>query len=201
VRQRLVDFLEAQAVAMTRRLAEHELRVYDEAQYVMTAMADEVLLHLDWGGRTAWAERPLEAHMFHSHDAGERFFRKLDDVLENRATASTGLLLVYLAALALGFQGKFAALGSKSGPEGYRQRLARHLARLDPALAASRQELCAEVHEHTLENASRTELASLRGGWLPLLVVVACLLVAAQILWAYRISNVAEALDRIEGAS
>jgi len=201
VQQRLVDFLEAQAVAMTRQLAEHELRVYDEAQYVMVAMADEVFLHLDWPGRSAWAELPLEAHLFHTHDAGERLFRKLDDVLENRATASTALLLVYLAALALGFQGKFAALGALHAPETYRQRVARHLARIDPGLISAEQELCPEAHAHTVESAARTALPSTRNAYLPFVVVVICLLAVAQLLWSYQIAEVVEALDRIEDAS
>ena len=201
VRQRLVDLLEAQAVALARQLAEHELRVYDEAQYVMAAMADEALLTLDWPGRVDWAERPLEAHLFHTHDAGERFFRKLDEVLEGRSTVSTALLLVYLAALALGFQGKFRALGAADQPELYRRRLARHLGRMDPALLAPGEALCPEAGAHTFENARRTELPPMRAGWVPLLLVVACLLVVAQLLWAYRVADVNEALDRIEGAS
>ncbi|EYF02861.1 DotU family type IV/VI secretion system protein [Chondromyces apiculatus] len=199
VRQHLVDLLESQAVALSRHLAEHELRLYDDAQYIMAATADEALLDLDWVGRSDWAERPLEAHLFHTHDAGERFFRKLDDVLEGRATVSTALLLVYLAALGLGFQGKFRALGARDQPEMYRRRLARHLGRMDPALLAPNQGLCPEASAHTLENAPRAELPTLRAGWVPLFAVVACLLLVAQLLWAYRVTDVNEALDRVEG--
>lgn len=201
VKQRLVSFLEAQAVTVTRRLAEHEIRVYDEAQYVMAAMADEVFLHLDWAGRAAWAERPLEAHLFHTHDAGERMFRKLDDILENRVTASTGLLLVYLAALSLGFQGKFASFGVSHKPEVYRQRLARHLTRIDAGMRSAGQEICPEAHVHTLENAERSALVPTRSGYLPLIVVMICLVAIGQLLWSYRVADVNEALDRIEGAS
>lgn len=198
VRQRLVDLLEAQAVTVSQKLAEHELRVYDEAQYVMAAMADELLLEFEWAGRADWAERPLEAHLFHTHDAGERFYRKLDDVLEGRSTASTALLLVYLAALALGFQGKFRALGERHQPEAYRRRLARQLGRVDPALLAPGEELCPEASAHTLENAQRAELTPMRAGWLPLLLVAGCLLVVGQLLWAYQVAGVNEALDRID---
>lgn len=201
VRQRLVDFLEAQAASLGRKLTQHELRIYDEAQYVMAAMADELLLQAEWDGRSAWAERPLEAHLFHSYNSGESLFRKLDDVLAGRDAAPSALLLVYLAALALGFQGKFRALGLHDKPEEYRQRLARHLQRVDPALGTALTELCPEAHAHTLSGAPRSRLQSLRAGVLPLAVVVICLLLAGQIVWSYRIADVVEALDRIEGAS
>ncbi|WP_437306878.1 DotU family type IV/VI secretion system protein [Sorangium sp. So ce388] len=201
VRQRLVDFLEAQAVKLGRKLTKHELRAYDDAQYVMAAMADELLLAADWSGRHAWAERPLEAHVFHTHDSGERIFRKLDDVLSGRATAPSALLLVYLAALALGFQGKFRALGRHNEPEIYRQELARHLQRVDPGLGELPTELCPLAHAHTLGSAPRSRLPALRQGILPLAAVALCLVLAAQLLWSYRTSEVVEALDRIEGAS
>ncbi|AUX27899.1 hypothetical protein SOCEGT47_084990 [Sorangium cellulosum] len=201
VRQRLVDFLDTQAVALGRKLTKHELRVYDEAQYVMAAMADEVLLQAEWDGRHAWAERPLEAHVFHTYTSGETLFRKLDDVLDGRDPAPSALLLVYLAALALGFQGKFRALGQHDAPEEYRQRLALHLQRVDPALSRALTQLCPQAHAHTAGGSPRSRLPSLRAGVLPLAAVVICLVLAAQVVWAFRVADVVEALDRIEGAS
>src|SRR5690348_4741476 len=44
VRQRLVDIFEAQSVSVGKNFAEHEVRVFEEAQYLMVAMADEVFL-------------------------------------------------------------------------------------------------------------------------------------------------------------
>ncbi|WP_437530588.1 DotU family type IV/VI secretion system protein [Sorangium sp. So ce726] len=200
VRQRLVDFLETQAVLLGRKLTKHELRAYDDAQYVMAAMADEVLLQAEWDGRYAWAERPLEAHIFHTYVSGERIFRKLDDVLAGHDAAPSALLLVYLAALALGFQGKYRALGLRDRPERYRQELALHLQRVDPTLGTGLTELCPQAHAHTLGGSSRSRLPSLRNGTLPLAIVALCLIAAAQIVWSYRVADVVETLDGIEGA-
>ncbi|WP_080599230.1 DotU family type IV/VI secretion system protein [Sorangium sp. KYC3313] len=200
VRQRLVDFLETQAVSLGRKLTKHELRAYDDAQYVMAAMADELLLQAEWDGRYAWAERPLEAHIFHTYVSGERIFRKLDDVLSGHDAAPSALLLVYLAALALGFQGKYRALGLRDKPERYRQDLALHLQRVDPTLATGLTELCPQAHAHTLGGSSRSRLPSLRAGVVPLAVVAGLLALAAQGVWLYRVDRVVEELDRIEGA-
>ncbi|MGK4008196.1 DotU/TssL family secretion system protein [Sorangium sp. So ce1036] len=205
VRQRLADFLSAQHEGLDRKLgrklANHERQLYEEAQYVMTAMADEVLLQAEWDGRHAWAERPLEAHVFHTCNSGESIFHKLEDVLDERDPAPSALLLVYLAALALGFQGKFRALGQHDAPEEYRQRLALHLQRVDPALSRALTQLCPQAHAHTAGGSPRSRLPSLRAGVLPLAAVVICLVLAAQVVWAFRVADVVEALDRIEGAS
>lgn len=198
VMQRLLDNFESQALTVTSRLAEHELRVFEEVRYVMVAMADEIFLRLAWEGREAWADKPLEAHVFQSHDSGERFFNRLDDILDNRAAASTELLTVYLTALALGFRGRYA-LPSFTEPETYRRRLAEHLSRVDPQITAPQRELCEGAHEHTLEDVQRKTLPRLTKGLIPLLIVFAGWIFIAQIFWYYRTSTVNDALDRIEG--
>jgi type VI secretion system protein ImpK len=204
VRQRLLNVLEAQAVAFSRKLAEHELKAYEEAQYVMAAMADEVLLAIPGGALIGWADRPLEACLFSTHDAGERVFRKIDEILTGESRASTALLLVYMAALALGFQGKYRALGMPDKPEEDRRKLAQHLLMTAPAPIATGStgdELCAEAHAHTRGGGKRSHLQPLRNGYLPFAIVTLCLLLIGQLLWSYRVSDVADGLDAIEGAS
>ncbi len=197
IMQRLLDLYESQAIALAPRLAEHEHQVFEEVRYVMVSMADEVFLRLEWDGHAAWADKPLEAHVFHTYDSGERFFRRLDEILDTRAVASSELLTVYLTALALGFRGRYASF-SFSEPETYRRRLAEHLARLDPGSVSPERELCPETHEHTLADAPQKTLPSLRRGFLPLLIVFIGWIFIAQIFWYYRTSAVNDALDRIE---
>jgi type VI secretion system protein ImpK len=199
VRQRLVDIFEAQAVSVGKNFADHEVRVFEEAQYLMVAMADEVFLRLSWSGRQEWATKPLEAHIFRTHDAGERFFNRLDDIFERRATASTELLTVYLTALALGFQGKFAALGQKGEPEAYRKRLAAYVHRADAVgMAAETRGLCPEAVAHTITEKDRVRLPSIMKGLYALLIVFLGWIVIGQIFWYYRTRDVSEKLDEID---
>lgn len=200
IRQRLVDIFHNQSTSIGKNFADHELRILEEAQYLMVAMADEVFLQLSWAGRQEWAQKPLEAHVFRTHDAGERFFNRLDDIFEHRATASTELLTVYLTALALGFQGKFAALNKKSECEVYRKRLAAYIHRLDPIAMAPERELCPQAGANTKTSAIRVTLPSLMKGFYALILVFVGWIVIAQIFWYYRTREVSEKLDDVEAA-
>ncbi|MFO0762730.1 MAG: DotU family type IV/VI secretion system protein [Byssovorax sp.] len=199
IKEKLLDLFEAQAAGVGRKLADYEIRVFQEAQYLMVAMADEVFLRLEWPGRSMWSQKPLESQIFRSHDAGERFFRRLDEVLGGRATASTEILTVYLTALALGFSGRYG--GASPRPEEYRLRLSAHLARVDPGLVIPEPDLVPEAHEHTLSDQKRSLLPSFSAGIIPLIAVFVGWIVIAQVVWAYRTSEVDNQLDRIEGAA
>lgn len=196
IKEKLLDLFEAQAAGVGRKLADYEIRVFQEAQYLMVAMADEVFLRLEWAGRSAWSQKPMESQIFRSHDAGERFFRRLDEVLGGRATASTEILTVYLTALALGFSGRYGSASPR--PEEYRLRLSAHLSRVDPDLVLPEPDLVPQAHEHTLAGEKRSLLPSFSAGIIPLVVVFVGWIVIAQIVWAYRTSEVNTQLDRIE---
>ena len=201
VRQRLLDLVETQSVDAARKLADHEMRMYEEAKYVMVAMADEVFLNLAWPGRDGWMAKPLEAQVFRTHDAGERFFRKIDDILEGNASASIELCNVYLTALALGFRGKYRPFGPTE-PEAYRRRLSRHIYRIDPESGIADKEICGDAHDFTLDKDQPTRLPGMRNGFLPLLGVFALLLVASELIWYVRTRDVDEQLKTIrEGAA
>ncbi len=199
VQQRLLDAFEAQASKVSSSLPEHERRLFEEARYVMIAMADEVFLHLDWTGKSPWADKPLEAIVFQTRDSGERFFNRIDDALVGRVPASSQLLTVYLTALALGFRGRYAPLGTGE-PETYRSRLADFLARTDPDVVRG-EELCPQAHEFTAADSPQKRLPSLSRGLLPFLIVILGWIVIGEILWLYRTAELDDVLDRIEDAT
>lgn len=79
----------------------------DEAKYAIVALIDEVVLASRWSMREEWLRRPLAAELFSEFNAGEEFFRKLEQVsrgsrLDKQALA---VLEVYAACLSLGFRG------------------------------------------------------------------------------------------------
>ena len=96
---------------------------YFEAQYVMAAFADDIFIHLDWEGRRAWTTNLLEATLFGSHVAGEKFFEKLDRLLRDRDPADRSLAAVYLNALSLGFRGKYYGVNDHGKLRRYRHEL------------------------------------------------------------------------------
>lgn len=95
--------------------------LFDEARYVMTALADEIFLHSDWEGRYAWNLNLLETRFYGTHVAGEQFFQRIERLVASSHDASRlELARVYLMALSLGFQGKFRGTLSKKELERYR---------------------------------------------------------------------------------
>jgi type VI secretion system protein ImpK len=199
VKQRLLKQLARQAKGAGERLAEHELGEFEEAQYVMVAMADEIFLHLSWSGRDAWAARPLEAERPQgSHVAGERIFQRIEDFISGRASASGELLSVYIAALCLGFRGRYRFNLRSTEPEHYRRELVKHLCRVDPAMLVPSPEICPEAHEHTRDKEPRQGLRSMREGVLPLLATAVAMMFVGHIFWYARTIEVREQLDRIE---
>jgi type VI secretion system protein ImpK len=200
VKQRLLNVLTRQAADAADHLGDHERAEFDEAQYVMVAMADEALLQLDWPGREAWARRPLEADSrFGTHVAGERVFDRLDEIAKNRVPVSGDLLSVYLAALSLGFQGRYRVEPSAAEIARFRRDLVRELRRQEPRMVAPVEDLCAEAARGVRDKEPRRGLSSLRDGLLPLLAVICGMLVIGHALWFYRTNDVRDRLDQIEG--
>jgi len=199
VKQRLLGVLARQYEAAKAHLSEHEMAEFDHAQYVMVAMADEVFLHLVWPGRTAWAARPLEEEArFGTHVAGERFFEQLDAILAGNPSVSSELLAVYLAALSLGFRGRYRYDAQSTEPERYRHEIVKHLRRVEPRMLAQESEVCPDALVSTRDKQARQGLTSLREGLLPLLIVIGVLLLVGQGLWAQGTSELRSSLDRVD---
>lgn len=198
VRQKLRDILEDQGKELGNGLPEHAVKVLEEAQYVMVAMADEVFLHLSWPGREQWFQKPLETHVFGTHDSGERIFHRLDQIFENRASASTDLLMVYMTALALGFKGRYAIGGAKTAPDEYRRRISNALSTSGEEWVRPTKELCPEALAHTESKPSRELLPSLKRGLYAILIVLVAWLVVGQIIWSIQMSGLNRKLDDIE---
>lgn len=197
VQQRVLDHFRAVNEQIERRLGAHDARAYEEVKYLMIAAADEAFLQFDWAGRAAWSARPLEAQEHRSHDAGERIFRTLDEVLERRTTKPTEVLLVYLHVLSIGFRGGYAPV-DPAKPEEYRRRLVEHLGRLGERLTRDEGPLCPDALAHTIKQHSRLRLEALSRGVVPLVLAVVVWVVLGAVLFQLRTSSLDEILERIE---
>jgi type VI secretion system protein ImpK len=201
IKHRLLGILARQTADARERLADHEAAELLDAQYVMVAMADEVLLGRTWAGRAAWADRPLEAERpFSSYVAGERIFQRIDEIVAGKVSASAGLVRVYLLALGLGFRGRYRADPASAEPERYRRELVRHLRRVEPTASAPRDALCPDALAGVADKVPRRGLRSMREGLLPLVAVVAAMVIISHALWYARTMAVREQMDRVDEA-
>ena len=83
------------------------------AVFAVVALLDESVLNLQTPVLSEWARRPLQEELFGVHNAGDVFFRNLNDLLARPDAPETAdALEVYCLCLLLGFKGRYALGGS-----------------------------------------------------------------------------------------
>src|SRR5437763_15114754 len=77
IAERLTAVMEQQSLIAGRRGSDYT-GFYQQAEYAMAVLADEILLHhLDWVGKDAWNNHLMEYRLFRTRIAGEEFFKRL----------------------------------------------------------------------------------------------------------------------------
>ena len=105
---RLETVLSRQWDHARRTMSDRELGAIREVQFLMCALADDLFLHeIEWRGREAWSDRLLEQRVFGTRVAGEQIFEQISALVQRRDPAEADLASVYLAAIGLGFKGRF----------------------------------------------------------------------------------------------
>jgi type VI secretion system protein ImpK len=82
----------------------------DQARYALCALLDEIVFGSRWELKAEWLNQPLQMAYFQDFNAGEQFFRRLDEQRTKKEAREIDLLEVYTNCLLLGFRGKYADL-------------------------------------------------------------------------------------------
>lgn len=182
VQQRLQALLEKQAAEAGQRRGDHGAGMYREAMYVMTALADEVFLNLEWEGRSAWAANLLETRIFGTQVAGERIFQRIEQFLRERDTTHREIEVIYLLALSLGFEGRYRG-GSSEEPARLRRALYTLVYPRQPSVLNGERALFPQAYMHTLQRREPIRLPTI-GRWSAALVAVLIVyLTVAHVAW------------------
>ncbi len=124
----LAGVLLAQQKEVSRSGTPAEIDAHRKAMYVMAAVTDEVfILELEWAGRDAWVDALLEYKLFHSRNAGIRFFDMANALLDPHTPdpLQVDLAAVMVMALQLGFKGQYRGARDESELHYLRDRLFR----------------------------------------------------------------------------
>lgn len=188
VADRLSSCLERQAKALKDGGNASEIKAYRQAQYVMAALVDELLLlDMHWSGSTVWPQELLEKRFFGTSSAGRDFFRHLDQLLQlrGRGRLLTDLAAVYLLALQLGFQGQYRSRHGAQVLANYRTKLLRFIGWSD---AGDDQGLMfPAAYRHLISQAGDQRLAPL-SRWLSIAVAMLLGYVAvSSLVWLHGI--------------
>lgn len=76
-----------------------------DVKYIITVLADETFINLNWEGTEIWKLYLLEKKLFKTEIAGDKFFEMADTILSDLNNEE--MAFIYLVALSLGFKGKY----------------------------------------------------------------------------------------------
>lgn len=194
---KLETFLEEQALSATYVGSTYASTHYAEAQFVMIALGDEIFLNLDWPGKKYWENNLLEQHFYDTHSAGQTFFDKLDVLLENKDPAQIDIAILYLSALALGFQGKYRHFNGEAILASYRKQLFVFINRRNPYLFRKKTYLFPETYAYTLEGGIPKTLPTLRNWYFVFLGLGFTYLLASYSIWYTATADISRMVNRI----
>ena len=185
---RLALLLEQQLLEASRIAGPVGLEFHREAIYVMAVLTDETFVHMNWEGSSYWLAHLLEARFFQSHFAGEQFFRRVDQLLARDDDPAAETASVYLAALALGFRGRYWSPQYQEKVDAYRKRLFFFIARRDPEIGEATNQLFPDAYRNTIQAGAAPKLPEPRRWALIACGIVLAWVIAAQLLW-YSLSS------------
>lgn len=82
---------------------------YDHARFAVCAWADEVILNSAWAQKNQWQKESLQRAYYHTTDAGEEFFERLNTLGLHQGQVRE----VYYFCLSLGFTGRYCHKGDE----------------------------------------------------------------------------------------
>jgi type VI secretion system protein ImpK len=192
VSRQLLGILELQAIEAQRAGGRYALDINHEAQYVMAALADEILLSFEWPGREFWTSCLIEEALFGTRIAGDRIFDRLDELLRTRDPARRDLALIYLLALSLGFEGRYRGTDSLARMQAYRAALYRFRFDRDPDPSDRARQVSPQAYAFTVSDAIPQQTPHV-GRWVTiLLLVLVGMLGLSQLIWEWKAGPLVE---------
>ena len=200
ISEHLIAFLEKMAET-SRQQGEYAGHYFEEALFVMAALADEFFLHLSWEGRDYWRDHLLESRFFGTHDAGDIFFKNLDHFLRTRDPMRRDLAEVYLLALGLGFQGKYRNEQDGGKLQSYRHHLYVFIYHQEPSSGQGEGRLLPEAYNFTLEEGQVKYLQDTRQWAFIFSTVFGFLFILSVGVWKKVTFELEDVMERISQSS
>ena len=183
IADRLTVVMEQQSLIAGRRGSDYT-GFYQQAEYVMAALADEILLHhLKWVGKDAWNNHLMEYRLFRTRVAGEEFFKRLDRLLQTPDPMYKDLATVYLLAIMLGFRGKYWATNDSGKIDFYRRQLFIFIFHGQPELRKETKKLFPEAYLHTVEEGTGRKVQQVKIWYFLLAVLIVLYLFISRSIW------------------
>lgn len=203
IQQRLLTILERQRAESGRKGGEFGATQYQNIQYLMVGLADEIFLHIiNWEHKEEWRNNLLETHLFNSYIAGEKVFRQLDQLLKESNPIYADVARIYLISLSIGFQGKYRNLSNEGVLERYRRQLFTFVTHHDAENLHTQlyfnpdKKLFPSAYVSTVKEENTQRLPALRIWILAFLLVAVGSLFVSHFLWKKNIASLEQTLTQ-----
>ncbi|MBS0185850.1 MAG: DotU family type IV/VI secretion system protein [Proteobacteria bacterium] len=197
ISKNISSLLEAQEFTVSHEGGDFLMAYYQEALYIMAALADEIFLNLNWVGQSVWDMFLIEQKIFKTQIAGDKFFENLDAYLLNRDPLKIDLGALYYFALALGFQGKYRGTDNQQILKNYMDNLFLFVVRKEPDFQTSTYLLFPEAYGYTLDEGLIHNLPNPRIWYGAFVGLVFGMGLIASILWYVDTSNTYQIIQKI----
>lgn len=191
--RQLCQQIELQSLEARRVGGKAGIEAEVQGRFLKAALADEVLLNIDWTGRAHWRHVLIEATLFKSSFAGERVFQDLDQLLREREPSRRNLGRLYLYLLSLGFQGRYRGLPQDKIAE-YRRELFQFVYQRPADLQGRDRTLSSQAYESTLSHLKAGRMPRFNRTGLIFGLSLLVLLAVSELLWLWMSWPVREAL-------
>jgi type VI secretion system protein ImpK len=182
----LENLIELQTLESQREGNRFEMESIADGRYLKAALADEILLNTQWVGREAWTAHLLEASLFRTSVAGDRIFERIETLLSNREPSLRNLAGLYLAALALGFQGRFRDSPDEGRLAGYREELFQFIYQRRADLSGRERVLSERAYSSTLSHIEPRKMPTLSRWTVSFLLGLLALLAISEMVWLWQ---------------
>lgn len=183
----LLQLIELQTLATRRFGSRSGLDIETDARFLKAALADELMLNLQWPGRLAWHQVLLESKLFNTGISGDRVFEDIDRLLMARDPADRNRARLYLHTLALGFQGRYRGRAD-AGEQlaAYRRDLFQFVYQRAADLSTNGRSLSPQAYLSTLSYVSPKRFRRFNRWTVCLLAASLLLLALSEALWIWQ---------------
>jgi type VI secretion system protein ImpK len=204
IHQKLLTILERQRVESGKKGGEFGATQYQNIQYLMVGLVDEIFLHVvNWDHKEEWRNNLLETRLFNSYIAGEKIFRQLDQLLKESNPIYADVARIYLIALAIGFQGKYRNLANDGTLERYRRQLFSFITHHDADNLHDQlyfnpdKKLFPSAYVSTVKEPNTQRLPALRIWMVIFILVMIGSLLSSHFLWKNTIHDLEQTMTQI----
>lgn len=198
IQHKFINMFERFSLHSQNQAGEFSTTQFQDFLYAMVAMLDEVFLSFPWHGQRRWKHNLMEKRFFHTQVAGELFFKKIDDLIEENDPQRNDLAAVYLMIIALGFKGKYRGEDDEGQLSWYRNQLYTLIHKHPSSLyQPGRDQLIEESYDHTINIAATKGLPNLKNWVIAFSSIIAAYVVISSFLWYGLVRDLNEAIGQI----